>query len=401
MSRRKITTLLLTAVFLSCSINVSAAPIDNVEIYEPAGESDEVIFVAGQHQGSQSGEGTTNTENEVDQNIASQNTSLSKEQREIKESIIKDSIEKSMVVYVPGKSIVVKEEIPISAQDILPYITNGLKFEGIPGLLGIQHSEGGNVQQSENTDRALNELREQVAGGQNVGGSVPFTIGSGLTWDYLQSIDTKSWSEDLVAAWERILQNHTWTQFRTDLVGGGMIDWPYQELRYQILKAYVSSLGMTDNIETTNITEYRISKEEQQKIINKQPVGEYEWEIYDTEGNLLKTTHTYGRTLRLSFSRAGTYYIKAYQKHHVTRADVVSTQKLEYWLISETRQLLWSSEGAGKQFIYNRSSGEEFIQTNYIQQEITPSMLQDNWLFDLDSSGQLQIAEGFQVERIK
>ena len=50
MSRRKITTLLLTAVLLSCSINVSAAPIDNVEIYEPAGESDEVIFVAGQHQ---------------------------------------------------------------------------------------------------------------------------------------------------------------------------------------------------------------------------------------------------------------------------------------------------------------------------------------------------------------
>ena len=194
MSRRKITTLLLTAVLLSCSINVSAAPIDNVEIYEPAGESDEVIFVAGQHQGSQSGEGTTNTENEVDQNIASQNTSLSKEQREIKESIIKDSIEKSMVVYVPGKSIVVKEEIPISAQDILPYITNGLKFEEIPGLLGSQHSDGRNVQQSENTDRALNELREQVAGGQNVGGSVPFTIGSGLTWDYLQSIDTKSWS---------------------------------------------------------------------------------------------------------------------------------------------------------------------------------------------------------------
>ena len=39
--------------------------------------------------------------------------------------------------------------------------------------------------------------------------------------------------------------------------------------------------------------------------------------------------------------------------------------------------------------------------TNYIQQEISPYMLQDNWLFDVDSSGQLQIAEGFQVERIK
>ena len=158
---------------------------------------------------------------------------------------------------------------------------------------------------------------------------------------------------------------------------------------------------MSDMIETTNITEYRVSKEEKQKIISKNPVSEYKWEIYDKDGNLLKTTHTYGRTLRLSFSKAGMYYIRAYQKHYVTRADVVSTQKSEYWMISETRQLLWSSEMQGQQFTYNRNDSEEFIETNYIQQEITASMLTDNWIFNLDPSGQLQITEGFQVERIK
>ena len=70
-------------------------------------------------------------------------------------------------------------------------------------------------------------------------------------------------------------------------------------------------------------------------------------------------------------------------------------------MISETRQLLWSSEMQGQQFTYNRNDSEEFIETNYIQQEITASMLTDNWIFNLDPSGQLQITEGFQVERIK
>lgn len=135
--------------------------------------------------------------------------------------------------------------------------------------------------------------------------------------------------------------------------------------------------------------------------ISQNPVGEYKWEIYDEDGNLLKETHTYGRTLRLSFSKAGAYYIRAYQKHYVTRADVVSTQKSEYWFISETKQLLWGSEAEGQQFTYNRNESEEFIQTNYIQQEITASMLMENWIFNLDPSGQVQIAEGFQVERIK
>ena len=83
----------------------------------------------------------------------------------------------------------------------------------------------------------------------------------------------------------------------------------------------------------------------------------------------------------MSFSKAGTYYIRAYQKHYVTRADVVSTQKSEYWMISETRQLLWSSEMQGQQFTYNRNDSEEFIETNYIQQEVTASMLMDNWIF--------------------
>lgn len=402
MKHRKIFIVLFTVMLLGNPIETFAAPIDNVEIYDPAGESDEVIFIAGEHQGSQSGEGTGTTENEKEQNIANQNTSIMNAQRELKESLIKKNVEKSMMVYVPGNSIVVKEDIPVSYEALLPYITNGLKFEGVEGLLGITHSSKNQVRQSENTTRALEELKGQVAGNAELTGSIPFTVGgTPLTWGFLQEIDTAGWPQDLLAAWKKIIQNQTWTQIRTDLVGGGMIDWPYQELRYEILKSYLNSVGMTDYIETTNITEYRISKEEEKKIISKQPIGEYKWEIYDTDGNLLKTTHTYGKTLRLSFSRAGTYYIKAYQKHHVTRADVVSTEKLEYWMISETKQLLWSSQGEGEQFVYNRNVGEEFIRTNYIQQEITASMLQDNWLFDLDSGGRLQIAEGFQVERIK
>ena len=85
----------------------------------------------------------------------------------------------------------------------------------------------------------------------------------------------------------------------------------------------------------------------------------------------------------------------------MTRADVVSTIQSEYWLLSETKQLLWSQQRDGKQFTYNRNVAEEFVQTNYIQQDITADMIQDNWIAALDPTGKLQITEGFQVERIK
>lgn len=396
-----LTSICLCAALLAHPMTALAAPIDNVEVYDPAGESDEVVFVAGEHQGSQSGEGNTNTQTEEEKNIASQNASITNEQRRMMQSLVENSVERTMSVYVPGTSIVIREDVPISWQDLMAYITNGLRFETVSGLLGISHGHPA-VATSENTTNAMNSLRDDILGDNEVTGNLPFTIGGeGLTWEWLMNIDTVGWTPEMIQAWQEILNNYTWTQIRTDLVGGGMIDWPYQELRYEILKAYLSSVSMSDLIETTNITEYRVAKEQEQTIISKQPVGEYKWEICDAEGNVLKTTHTYGRMLRLSFSRAGTYYIRAYQKHYVTRADVVSTKKLEYWMISETKQLLWSSQLEGKQFTYNRNMAEEFIETNYIQQEITASMLRDNWIFQLDPSGQLQIAEGFQVERIK
>ena len=380
---------------------VFAAPIDNVEIYDPAKESDEIVFVAGELQGSQSGEVETNTQTEEEQNIASQNASVFREQQKIRNSLVSSTVDTTTSVYIPGTSVLVREDIPITVRELTKYITGGLKFDTIPGLYGIYHSQPG-AEVSENTQKAVESLKETILGDNVPTGSLPFQIGSDLlTKEWLLGIDTTGWSKELIEAWREILNNYTWTQIRTDIVEGGIIDWPYQELRYELLKAYVSSLSMSDLIETTNITEYRVSKEEKQKIISKNPVSEYKWEIYDKDGNLLKTTHTYGRTLRLSFSKAGTYYIRAYQKHYVTRADVVSTQKSEYWMISETRQLLWSSEMQGQQFTYNRNDSEEFIETNYIQQEVTASMLMDNWIFNLDPSGQLQITEGFQVERIK
>lgn len=391
----------MCALMLLNPMTAWAAPIDNVEVYNPAGESDEIVFVAGEHQGSQSGEGTTDTQTEEERNIASQNASIAKEQQRLMQTFVKNTVEGSMAVYTPGASIVIREDIPISKQDLLSFITKGLRFEGVPGLYAIPHQVS-SAASSDNTKAATDDLKDNLLGSTPATGSLPFILdGELLSWDWIQKVDTTGWPSELIEAWKEILRNHTWTQIRTDLVGGGMIDWPYQELRYEVLKAYVTSLAMSDLIETTNITEYRVSKEEKQKIISKQPVSEYQWEICDADGNVLKTTHTYGRTLRLSFSRAGTYYIRAYQKHYVTRADVVSTQKLEYWMISETKQLLWSSEMEGQQFYYDRNVSEEFIATNYIQQEITASMLIDNWIFQLDPSGQLQITEGFQIERIK
>lgn len=380
---------------------VFAAPINNVEIYDPAKASDEIVFIAGEHQGSQTGDGIVDTQNESEQSVSSQNAALVKEQRALVEKMIINNTEKSMGVYLPGTSVIIREDIPLSWSDIAAYINNGLKFKNIHGLQDISYRDPA-VEVSENTMQAVESLKTELIDDGVSTGMLPFSVdGNLLTWEWLSAIDTSSWTEDMIQAWKEILNTFSWTQIRTDLIGGGIIDWPYQELRYEVLKAYAGSLSMSDLVETTNITEYRVSKEEKQKIISKQPVSEYKWEIYDAEGNILKATHTYGRTLRLSFSNTGTYYIKAYQKHYVTRADVVSTQKSQYWFISETKQILWSSQLKGREFTYNRNVAEEFIETNYIQQDITASMLVDNWIFNLDHSGNLQIVEGFQVERVK
>lgn len=401
MKSKKILLIPLCVICLCKNTAVLAAPIDNVEIYNPAGQSDQIIFTAGEHQGSQSGTGNSNIESENENSISSQNATISNEQQSIIDSLVTTYGENKMLIYQPGTSVVIREDVPVSVQQIMPFIMNGLKYNNVPGFVSVSHNIP-SVELSENTQSTIENLKQDVGSGITSGGSLPMGLGDGaIDWNWIQGVDISDWTQDLQNAWKEIQSNHTMTQIRTDLVEGGIIEWPYLELRYEILKAYVQSLGMNDMINTTHIEEYRVAKEEKQKIISKQPISEYKWEICDEDGNVLKTTHTYGRTLKLAFSKAGTYYLRAYQKHYVTRADVISTQKIEYWMISETKQLLWKSEIAGKEYTYDRNVAEEYLQTNYIQQKITESMIQDNWLFSLNPSGQLIIDEGFQVERIK
>ena len=109
---------------------VFAAPIDNVEIYDPAKESDEIVFVAGEHQGSQSGEVETNTQTEEEQNIASQNASVFREQQKIRNSLVSSTVDTTTSVYIPGTSVLVREDIPITVRELTKYITGGLNVRG-------------------------------------------------------------------------------------------------------------------------------------------------------------------------------------------------------------------------------------------------------------------------------
>ena len=392
---------LLCLVMLAATpLTVFAAPIDDIEVYDPTQESTEVVFTADENDESETGTGSGNTESEEEQSISSQNTSISNELQSMIQSLIEKNVEKKTVVYIPGRSVVIREDIPITLKELMPIIITGMKYMDVPRLVPIIH-EVPSASQTDNTNKAIEEIKKSIIGEDAIIGSLPFELGDMDITEFLRTIETIGWPEELITAWEEILRNYMVPSYRVDLVGGGFVDWPYLELRYEVLEAYVNSLAMSDQINTTNIIEYRVSKEVEQKIVNKQPVGEYRWEIFDQEGKLLKTTYTYGRILRLSFSKPGIYYIKAFQKHYVTRADVVSTQKLEYWMIAETRQLLWKTQTDGKQFTYNRNVAEEFLQTNYIQQEVTPAMIGGDWIAALDPTGQLHITEGFSTERLK
>ena len=90
----------LCAVMLLNPMTAWAAPIDNVEVYNPAGESDEIVFVAGEHQGSQSGNGTTDTQTEEERNIASQNASIAREQQRLMQTLVKNTVEGSMEMCI-------------------------------------------------------------------------------------------------------------------------------------------------------------------------------------------------------------------------------------------------------------------------------------------------------------
>lgn len=401
MKGKSVFAFVISMVILVSPVMATAAPVDNIEIYDPVKESDEVIFTADENKGSQTGSGSGTTETDTNQSTSTQNASISKEQQRMMQSLI--SQENAKAIYTPGQSIVLYKSTDVPWKDLMKYIENGLKYEDVAGLIEVSpQTLFPNVSQTENISNALNAIQQDVAENLVSDSNLPLILGAqSISLDWLTGIDISGWPDELKRLWPDILNGSAPIHVRNDIVTEGMVDWPYTELRYEILKAYATSLGMQESINTTNITEYRISGEETQKIISKQPVGEYKWEICDKDGNVLKTTYTYGRTLRLSFSKAGTYYVRAYQKHFMTRADVVSTIQSEYWLLSETKQLLWSQQREGKQFTYNRNVAEEFVQTNYIQQDITADMIQDNWIAALDPTGKLQITEGFQVERIK
>ena len=403
MKIKNIFIVIFSMMLMTNPVLAMAAPIDNIEIYDPAKPSDEVIFTADENKGSQNGAGTGTTETETNQSTSTQNTSLTEEQQRFMQLLIQKNQQGKKAVYIPGQSVVIYENSDIPWKDLIQYIDNGLKYETIPDLYAISHkTSSAGIHPTDNIAKTLDAIQQDIAKDVNAGDNLPLILGTyDLNADWLSGIDTSAWPDELKKIWPDILNGAGPLRVRTDIVNGGMIDWPYHEIRYEVLKAYVTSVGMEELINTTNIIEYRISGEENQKIISKQPVGEYKWEICDRDGNVLKTTHTYGRTLRLSFSEAGTYYVRAYQKHFVTRADIVSTNQSEYWLISETKQLLWHRQREGKQYTYNRNVAEEYIQTNYIQQDITEDMIQENWIAALDPHGKLMITEGFQVERLK
>ena len=394
--------LILTMLCLTPSAAVMAAPLEDLEIYDPVEESTEVTYIAGEKGGGTAGEGSTSTEIETEGSISSQNASVSRELRGIMQKLIEEQVIKNKTIYKPGTSLVVQENIQVPYERLAAFMVKAQEYEKVPGWIKETHRIPTAVIPSVNTNQALDDLQSELFGNTlPPSGNLPIGEELGeLSFDTLEQIDTSTWPDELVIEWRKIIDSMNLLHYREDIIGGGYIDWPYLELRYRVLQAYVESLSMEDTINTTLVTEYRITKDETQKIVNKQPIEEYKWEIYDSEGNLLKTAQTYGRTLRLSFNRTGTYFIKAYQRHYVTRADVISTAELEYWMLSDTKQIMWKNEKNGTKFYYDRNVTEEYIQTNFIKQVVTSGMLEDNWFMEL-TGGSIGITEGFQTERIQ
>jgi hypothetical protein len=103
------------------------------------------------------------------------------------------------------------------------------------------------------------------------------------------------------------------------------------------------------------------------------------------------------------FSSPGTYRVTAEQEMIRTRADVITYDDNEYWVIAEgpfAGMTIYKNQTTGKEYRTNISTVTEFVPVSEIVQVVTPEMC--NTALIMGPGGNLVgIKNGFTTERVK
>jgi hypothetical protein len=118
----------------------------------------------------------------------------------------------------------------------------------------------------------------------------------------------------------------------------------------------------------------------QDQIVEKIPTDSWVWTVEDEAGNpITMPIYTQGRYLRFIFNSPGTYRIRASQVMNVVRADVVSFDRNEYWVLNNgdafDGMVIYRDHRTGMTYRTNVSQELEEVPVSDILQVVTPDMV--------------------------
>jgi hypothetical protein len=235
--------------------------------------------------------------------------------------------------------------------------------------------------------------------------------------EYILHEEYTYWNEDLLVEWQipivdiingqiKVNEGAVGLEYeRKDLIPGGIIDARTLESRFRLLDIYLQHISTAEQINTRVITEYRVTGENQSQVIEKVPTNTWVWTVEDESGGLVAgPIYTQGRYLQFVFNSAGTYRILANQIMTVVRADVVSYDKNEYWVLNNGDAfdglVIYRDHKQGMTYRTNVTQEEEEVPVSDILQDVTPDMVGFAFIAG-PGSGLVGVQPGINTQRYK
>jgi hypothetical protein len=243
-----------------------------------------------------------------------------------------------------------------------------------------------------------------------------------LGYELIETWET--WSEELLKEWQiatpvieagqiKVNENTIGIEYeRYDLVEGGIIDTRTLESRFRILNLFLNHISTSDRINTRVITEYQLISEKLNTAIEKTPTDTWVWTVEGEHGEpIAGPIYTKNPYLRFVFNTRGVYRIRAKQVMNVIRADVVSYDRNEYWVLN-TRDAATEAERAFDGFVIYRDKRTGMSYTTNAKQTLEEVPVSSFWATITDDmvgkayiagpgTGLVGAGSGFNTQRYK
>jgi len=410
-----------------------AAPA--VDIYAPITVDNTVTFEAGEAQGSFDGESHTEGASNQQDTTTSLNNNIANAASREWQRIVETAEQTGELIIQEDTYVINTYTMTIPKYELIDFVITLLGYDTVTQIIPIEYFElypaeppiltealDEIVLPTDNIEQAMQQIIEQVmqgggmsassvpsftgGGGGGIGGGDPST-GSGLTgmgdpitigMIIAELINTygeaiiDSWSEELLYEFQLPIYDITGGEIimqpdgvtldyqRTDIIPGGIIDTRSLEARYALLDMYLNHVSMSESVDVTCITEHRITSETQSMVIQNVPTNTWVWTVEDGAGNVVAgPIYTQGKYLRFIFQSAGTYRIRASQVMNVVRADVVTYDRNEYWVLNNGDAfdglVVYRNRQTGMGYNTNVTQAMEEVPVSAFEQLVTADMV--------------------------